>query len=123
MLDDIISENLRIIIESLELIEDRFGRIDLANDFVSNANGILILDAVSMRLQIIGELLKKIDKIDSTHFYKYPEVEWDKIMRLRDIISHHYEMIDHEIIYDICRNHIPKLKAAVQKIVDDDQTK
>ena len=123
MLDDIISENLRIIIESIELIENRFGRIDSANDFVSNANGILILDAVSMRLQIIGELLKKIDKIDSTLFNKYPEVEWEKIMRLRDIISHHYEMIDHEIIYDICRNHIPKLKAAVQKIVDDDQTK
>lgn len=121
MLDDIISENLRIIIESIELIENRFGRIDSANDFVSNANGILILDAVSMRLQIIGELLKKIDKIDSTLFNKYPEVEWEKIMRLRDIISHHYEMIDHEIIYDICRNHIPKLKSAVQKIVDDNQ--
>lgn len=123
MLDDIISENLRIIIESIELIEDRFKRIDLANDFVSSANGILILDAVSMRLQIIGELLKKIDKIDSTLFNKYPEVEWEKIMRLRDIISHHYEMIDHEIIYDICRNHISQLKAAVQRIVDDDQTK
>ena len=121
MLDDIISENLRIIIESIELIENRFGRIDSANDFVSNANGILILDAVSMSLQIIGELLKKIDKIDSTLFNKYPEVEWEKIMRLRDIISHHYEMIDHEIIYDICRNHIPKLKSAVQKIVDDNQ--
>ena len=123
MLDDIISENLRIIIESIELIENRFGRIDLANDFVSNANGILILDAVSMRLQIIGELLKKIDKIDSTLFNKYPDVEWEKIMRLRDIISHHYEMIDHEIIYDICMNHIPKLKASVDKIIDDDQTK
>jgi len=123
MLDDIVSENIRIIIESIELIENRFERIDLANDFVSSANGILILDAVSMRLQIIGELLKKIDKIDSNLFNKYPEVEWEKVMRLRDIISHHYEMIDHEIIYDICRNHIPQLKATVQKIIDDDQTK
>jgi len=72
MLDDIVSENLRIIIESIELIENRFERIDLANDFVSSANGILILDAVSMRLQIIGELFKKIDKIDSNLLKRSP---------------------------------------------------
>ena len=35
-----------------------------------------------------------------------------------DIISHHYEMIDHEIIFDICIHHIPKLKATVQRIID-----
>ncbi len=74
-----------------------------------------------MRLQVVGELLKKIDKIDSTLFKKYSEIEWEKIMRLRDIISHHYEMIDHEIIYDICRNHIPRLKVTVQKIIDAEQ--
>ncbi len=34
MLDDIIEENLRIIIESIELIENRFAKIDIANDFV-----------------------------------------------------------------------------------------
>ena len=61
--------------------------------------------------------VKKIDKIDTSFFKKYPEVEWEKIMRLRDIISHHYEMIDHEIIFDICTNHISNLKAAVQKII------
>ena len=89
MLDDIISEIFRIIIESIELIENRFIKIDSADDFVSCEDGILILDAVSMRLQIIGELLKKIDKIDSYLFKKYSEIEWEKIMRLRDIISHH----------------------------------
>jgi len=37
-------------------------------------------------------------------------------MKLRDIISHHYEHVDHEIIYDICMNHLPNLKNAVQLI-------
>ena len=77
-----------------------------------------MLDAISLRIQIIGELLKKIDKIDNSLLKRYPEIEWEKIVRLRDIISHHYEMIDHEIIFDICIHHIPKLKATVQRIID-----
>lgn len=118
MLDDMVNENFRIIGESIKLIEDRFERITLSDDFVSNADGIFVLDAISLRIQIIGELLKKIDKIDNFLLRRYPEIEWEKIMRLRDIISHHYEMIDHEIIFDICTNHIPKLKATVQKIIN-----
>ena len=45
--------------------------------------------------------------------------EWKKIMKLRDIISHHYDIIDHEIIFDICSNHIPQLKVTVQKIIEE----
>ena len=118
MLEDAIIENLQIIIESIGLIEERFKKINSADDFVSNAHGTFVLDAISMRLQIVGELFKKIDKIDNSLLRRNPEIEWEKIMRLRDIISHHYEMIDHEIIFDICTNHIPKLKATVQKIID-----
>ncbi len=38
-------------------------------------------------------------------------------MRLRDIVSHHYEKVDHEIIYDICQNHLPKLKKTIQEML------
>lgn len=38
-------------------------------------------------------------------------------MRLRDIISHHYENMDHEIIYDVCQNHVPKLKRTVNEMI------
>ena len=72
-----------------------------------------------MRLQVIGELLKKINMMDKSLLEKYPEIEWDKIMRLRDIVSHHYEKIDHEIIFDICKNHIPKLKTTISKIIEN----
>ena len=90
MLDDIIRDNLRVILESIVLIENRFSKINSADDFVSSEGGVLILDAIAMRLQVIGELLKKISKIDKSFLELYPEIEWDKIMRLRDIVSHHY---------------------------------
>ena len=122
MLDDIIRDNLQIILESIILIENRFSKMNSADDLVSSADGVLILDAIAMRLQITGELLKKISKMDKTLLENYPEIEWDKIMRLRDIVSHHYEKVDHEIIFDICKNHIPRLKSTVHDIIEKENS-
>jgi uncharacterized protein with HEPN domain len=39
-------------------------------------------------------------------------------MRLRDIVSHHYDKVDHEIIFDICQNHhLPQLRKTIQKML------
>ena len=87
MLDDIIQDNLQIILESIVLIGNRFFKINSADDLVSSEDGVLILDAIAMRLQVVGELLKKINKMDKSLLENYPKIEWDKIMRLRDIVS------------------------------------
>ena len=118
MFDDIVRDNLQFIVESLVLIEKRFSKLNNADDFVSSEDGVLVLDAIAMRLQVVGELLKKIDKQTPDLFGRYPEIQWDNIMRLRDIVSHHYEKIDHEIIFDICSNHLPRLKSAVLRIIE-----
>ena len=55
-------------------------------------------------------------KRETSLFKKYPNIEWAKIMKLRDIISHHYDQIDYEIIFDICKNHLTNLRYAIQKI-------
>ncbi|MCW7502485.1 HepT-like ribonuclease domain-containing protein [Leptospira soteropolitanensis] len=33
------------------------------------------------------------------------------------MISHHYEGLDHEIIYNICKNKIPELKLTIELIL------
>lgn len=120
MSDDFMNDYLREILDSIVLIETRFLNITNSDAFVSNAGGVLILDSISMRLQIVGELLKKIDKINPEIWVSYPQIEWANIMKLRDIISHHYDRVDHEIIYDICRNKISDLKKAVKQIIIDE---
>lgn len=84
MPDEIIAENIRLISESIDLVIKRFSKINQPDDLVSN-DGVLILDAIAMRL--------------------------------RDIVSHHYEKIDHEIIFDICQNHLPQLQKAIQSMM------
>ena len=105
--------------QSIDLIAERFVKIKVPKDFVSTANGLETLDATSMRLQFIGESLKKVEKFDADFFSSYPETDWSKIINLRDFISHHYDMLNHEIIFNICEEHIPKLKIQIEKIIND----
>jgi hypothetical protein len=44
MHDDIIRDNLQVILESIVLIENRFFKINTADDLVSSADGVLLLD-------------------------------------------------------------------------------
>jgi len=46
--------DLHGIIDSIELVEIRFAGIAKSEDFVMNTDGVLILDSICMRLQIIG---------------------------------------------------------------------
>ena len=96
-----------LMIESIDLVQKRFEEIHESDDFVSTSNGVTLLDAISMRLQVIGESVKRIQKRDQSLLNIYAEIEWDKIARFRDLVSHHYNHVDHEIVYDICRNHVP----------------
>ena len=63
-----------------------------------------------------GESVRKIQKMNLSFLDPYSDIEWDKIARFRDLVSHHYDRIDHEIVYDICKTHIPKLKSMLKKI-------
>lgn len=117
MPDGIIHENLLLISESLDVINKRFSSINSPDDLVMDDYGITILGSIAMRLQVVGELLKKIDKENSEFLKKYQEISWENIMRLRDIVSHHYEKVDHEIIFDICANHLPKLRKTIKKML------
>lgn len=70
-------------------------------------------DAVLRNLEIIGEAAKHVpDKVRDT----MPEVPWRKISGLRDIVAHAYFGVDDEIVWDVVRNKVPELLAALAAI-------
>jgi len=70
-----------------------------------------------MQLIVIGESLKNFDKVTSKEVLaKYPEINWKRVMGMRDIITHHYFDVDAEAIFDVCKNHISKLKKTILNI-------
>ena len=116
MPEEEIAEILDLMLESIKLVQERFSRIRIPDDFVSTPEGVTLLDAISMRLQVIGESVKRIQKRNPVFLGTYFEIDWDKIARFRDLVSHHYEHVDHEVTFDICKNHIPKLEEVVEKL-------
>jgi uncharacterized protein with HEPN domain len=112
-------DNFELIDDSIKTIIDRFKPIKSSEDFIKDENGKTLLDAISLRLQVIGEILKRIEKADAAILEKHAEIEWQQIMRLRDFISHHYDLLDYEIIFDICKEKIPQLEKTVAQIISE----
>jgi uncharacterized protein with HEPN domain len=93
-----------------------FATMSSPGEFVQSMNGMTLLDAISMRLQVIGESVREIQKVALSYLKESYGIDWDRIARFRDFVSHHYDQIDHEIVFDICKMHIPSLKTAIQDI-------
>lgn len=116
MYDELLLSKLKTCLEHTEAIEMYFGDAVSAESFYSKNNGANY-DASLMRLQALGERLKNIIK-------KYPFVENDlnyseinNVIRFRDYVSHHYELLEHETIFEICRFKIPELKTCILRLI------
>jgi uncharacterized protein with HEPN domain len=112
-----LEELLDFILESIRYIKKRFLGINAADDFLENDTNITKLDAIAMRLQAIGETIRHPYKRDKNLLLGIENEEyWSRIVKTRDIISHHYINLDAEIIYEICENELGNLEEKVKLI-------
>lgn len=74
-----------------------------------------LVDATSMRLQIIGESINKIPE-DIKSKYKY---DWEKLTKIRNIISHSYFKVNPELIWSLINEELAPLKNQIKKIKED----
>lgn len=110
-------ELLEFILESITLIKKRFSVIHSSDDFIKDDEGIEKLDAIAMRLQGIGEALKNLSKREEALLYSVADPGyWSKIIRTREIISHHYVDIDAETIFMICDEKLDELEKKIQML-------
>src|SRR5207248_1327832 len=100
-----LKDDLLLTLEHLDEIALYFSEIKKPEDFLSSIQGKAYYDAILMHLQVSGEILKRSYAGNEGIFEKYSDVPWQEIIRLRDLISHHYDKLEHEIIYDICKHY------------------
>ena len=106
------------IYQAAQTILKRFEPVKTVNDFTDSPAGMEKLDSICMLLIAIGEALKNLDKTTNKSLLsRYPQVDWKKAKGMRDIISHHYFETDVEVIYDVCKNHIPELAQTINKMI------
>ena len=117
---ELVREILRQILGATQTITRRFAPITSPKDFVTSEAGLEKLDAICMQLIAIGEGVKHLDKVtEGTLFSRYPQIEWKRVMGMRDVLSHHYFDLDAEVVYSVCANHIEVLTQTIQVILAD----
>lgn len=73
-----------------------------------------------MQLMAIGEGLKKVDNVTGKKLLtRYPQIEWKKLRECGISLSHHYFDVHAEAIFDVCRNHVPRLADTLAVIIKD----
>lgn len=111
-------ELLQFVLDSIEMIKKRFDGITCSDDFMYSEDGMTRLDAISMRLQSIGEALKNIDKRDRDFLLEVADkTYWSNIIKTREIITHHYIDIDSETIFMICDEKLDELEKNISRLM------
>ena len=77
----------------------------------------MAFNACVMRLQIIGEHVGKLLKNENKPLDAYPNIPWNAIYGLRNIISHEYANIDEDIIVSVINDDLLPLKEAIESLI------
>ncbi len=104
-------EYLKHILDEVNYLINTSSNI-LEDDFAKNET---LQRAFARSLEIIGEATKNLPEE-----YKKGnnEVDWKSVAGMRDKLIHHYFGVDYEIVWDVVKNEIPKLKLDIEKLIE-----
>lgn len=78
----------------------------------------LLKRASTRSIEVIGEAVKNI----SPEFRKkHKDIEWKKIAGMRDKIIHFYFGVNWDVVWDVVKNKVPKLKEQVEKMLSESE--
>ena len=99
---------------------DILNSIDEINEYIADnrtyeyyCNSKILQRAIERNLEIIGEAMNRILKIDK----HIPIQNAKEIIDTRNKISHGYEQVNHIIIWGIVIKHLPVLKIEVENLL------
>lgn len=98
--------------KAIEEIEEFFTPKPI--DFFEYKSNILLKRATERELEIIGEAVNRILKIDP----EFPIENAKKIVGLRNQVIHSYDSISDENIWIIIIKHVPFLKIEIQNLIN-----
>ena len=112
-----IRDRLEDILESINLIQEWSEGRKTVQDFMGSSTGVMAFNACVMRFQVIGEHVGKLLKNEEKTLDAYPQIPWQAIYGLRNIISHEYANIDEDIIVSVINDDLAPLKEAVEEML------
>jgi uncharacterized protein with HEPN domain len=93
------------IMESIDAIAAYIEGAD-RKEFLSNG---MMMDAVQKRLEVMGEAVKGLD---ASLKRRHPEVPWQRIAGMRDVLSHGYFGVDMNRVWEVAVRDLPVLRSS-----------
>jgi uncharacterized protein with HEPN domain len=116
----LVIDGLLDIEETLLHIIERTLWIKTADDFATTPRGVDILDVATIRLMAVGEEIKKIDKRTKGQLLvQYPNIDWKKIMDMRNFIAHEYFRVEAIDIFDTLNNDVQPILTTIRQMIAD----
>lgn len=100
------------IIECIEIIRE-YTHLKSIDEFIDNQ---LLQDGVIRRLEIIGEVVKKLDPVLKE---KYPDVKWREIAGMRDVLIHDYFGVNVKRVWKVVESELDTLKSSLINIMEE----
>jgi len=101
----------------LQHILDAISEIEfylLKSDFQTFMDNSMMRFASIKQMEIIGEASNHISETTRNRF---SEIEWAKIVGMRNVLIHEYFGIDFEIVWQVIKKDMPELKKKVIEVL------
>ena len=106
--------------EFLDFVEDILDAMDKAEILLEGVTydqfeaDFRINFAVVRALEIIGEAAKRLP---ADLRQQYPDIPWRGMAGMRDRIAHGYDIVDLQIVWDVVKRDIPRIRPQLQQIL------
>lgn len=77
----------------------------------------LCQSAVERQLEVVGDALGHVRKLDPGLFSRIPEGAL--IVAFRNVLAHGYATLDHRRVYDAATSKVPGLTQAIRELLDE----
>lgn len=102
---------LKHILEAINNIENYIENILTVDAFTQSK---ITKDAVLRNFEIIGEAT---NNLENEFITQHPQIEWDKIISMRNFIIHEYFGVDLELVWETIKKDLPILKKEIEKLL------
>ena len=108
-------------LEAKKLLEDVRYAAELIQQFVAGKRladyeaDPMLRSAVERQFEIVGEALNPLRKTDPDTADRIRHSS--RIIAFRNILIHGYDMVDHEIVWDVIETHLPVLRRQVEALL------
>ncbi|MEO5802855.1 MAG: HepT-like ribonuclease domain-containing protein [Verrucomicrobiota bacterium] len=72
--------------------------------------------ALERVMEVLGEAVRRLPP---EIFNRYPSVNWKAILGMRNRVSHGYDSIDYEVLWNAARDQVPALILTAKEILRD----